>query len=691
MAGSNDETVELGVTENEERRLCGMAGDDDEDDLREDHDALFGPGADDPINIDDDGPAVPACGGAPPPPDGNSAKRSRPSTSPVWDDFEKMFKTTADGKTVRVSRQTTTRDIQKYVTDCKAKLVETFEKRVLGLVLIDVSHNGQNIADRVASVLADYGLTDKVFAVTLDNASSNASAMLKLKPIISHYLGFDVTDEPEYASSYKSYCIATGVRPRKFQLDMEVRWNSTYLMLKHLFPHKSPFTTFIQAQYPRPEGRGRRRPPQPPPRRHPRPHHLPPPHQGRRPHPGALLPVARRLALRPAQPRPPRPPVAPLRRPARRRPHLPYPRLPPGYRRLSVGVAHLRRRPAVVDAWLRSPALDGLQELEFDIGGLYVLPANLPLQASALFRFSATLRVATIAKCRVPDPDDDAALFFPRLRQLGLEDVVISEGSLHGIIAGCPVLESLLITGWSRFRCVRINSTTLVSLGLRVHTGELIIEHAPLLERLLQLEFRIATHLSVISAPKLETVGCLCDLDFYSKLKSEAAELQELSAVSLVTVVGSVRSLAINIPFLSIDMFVDLMRCFPRLEKLYIQTRNVSGHNSLWHDDVIKSLDIRLKTVALRKYQGTTSQFNLATFFVLRAKMLELMIVEGRHCGTKKFIREHRRWLPLEERASRGAQFNFTSSRCDHFIPHISHVRDLSRTDIFKCDSDCTL
>jgi len=80
MAGSDDETVELGVTENEERRLCGMAGDDDEDDLREDRDALFGPGADDPINVDDDGPAVPACGGAPPP-DSNSAKRSRPSTS----------------------------------------------------------------------------------------------------------------------------------------------------------------------------------------------------------------------------------------------------------------------------------------------------------------------------------------------------------------------------------------------------------------------------------------------------------------------------------------------------------------------------------------------------------------------------------------------------------------------------------
>ena len=180
------------------------------------------------------------------------------------------------------------------------------------MALIDVSHHGQNIADRVASVLADYGLNEKVLAATLDDASSNASAMQKLKPVLSKYLGFDVMDEPEYALSnldiasssaihfmflhqrcachilnlivkealttlkplietfrtaisflnssnqriaaYKSYCIATSVRPRKFQLDMEVRWNSTYLMLKHLFPHKSPFTTFIQAQYPRSEG-----------------------------------------------------------------------------------------------------------------------------------------------------------------------------------------------------------------------------------------------------------------------------------------------------------------------------------------------------------------------------------------------------------------------------------------------------
>jgi hypothetical protein len=50
-------------------------------------------------------------------------------------------------------------------------------------------------------------------------------------------------------ASFKSFCLAAGVRPRKFGLDMDVRWNSTYLMLKHLLPYKDTFSVFIHTNY----------------------------------------------------------------------------------------------------------------------------------------------------------------------------------------------------------------------------------------------------------------------------------------------------------------------------------------------------------------------------------------------------------------------------------------------------------
>jgi hypothetical protein len=47
----------------------------------------------------------------------------------------------------------------------------------------------------------------------------------------------------------KNYCIAQGVRLRKFDLDMDVKWNATYLMLKHLLSYKDVFSVFINFNY----------------------------------------------------------------------------------------------------------------------------------------------------------------------------------------------------------------------------------------------------------------------------------------------------------------------------------------------------------------------------------------------------------------------------------------------------------
>ena len=48
---------------------------------------------------------------------------------------------------------------------------------------------------------------------------------------------------------FKNYCTAQGVRPIKFGLDIDVRWNAIYLILKHLVPYKHVFFVFINSNY----------------------------------------------------------------------------------------------------------------------------------------------------------------------------------------------------------------------------------------------------------------------------------------------------------------------------------------------------------------------------------------------------------------------------------------------------------
>jgi hypothetical protein len=249
----------------------------------------------------------------------------------AWSDYIKrahnpLFKS--------VSRQTTTRDMAKLFTEDRDMLMKSLlpaassisltydiwsgnakedyisvvchyvnndweiQKKIIGFRLIDCKHTGENIANSIACVLEEFGLVDKVFAVTLDNASANPKAYDILAPVLFGYLGSyptptkedpnkvkyllvhqrcachiinlivkcgldvfkDYLDDIRTAinflnssnnriARFKEFCIAKGMTPRKFGLDMDVRWNSTFLMLKHLIPYKEVFTVFINTNY----------------------------------------------------------------------------------------------------------------------------------------------------------------------------------------------------------------------------------------------------------------------------------------------------------------------------------------------------------------------------------------------------------------------------------------------------------
>ncbi|KAM0927587.1 hypothetical protein ACQ4PT_002775 [Festuca glaucescens] len=188
-------------------------------------------------------------------------------------------------------------------------------------------------------------------------------------------------------------------------------------------------------------------------------------------------------------------------------------------RRFCAPVYHLHGDRA--EAWLRSPALDNLHELELCSYQFHlpfpVPPETLQPPPAAAFRFSDTLRVATIGECHLADSTVQA-LHFPKLQKLALKRVSISETSLHTLIAACPALECLLIHDSTGFRCVRINSSSLRSIGVRGYNcrnelifGELVIENAPSLQSLLQFGSSEHLDISVISAPKLEALGFLSD------------------------------------------------------------------------------------------------------------------------------------------------------------------------------------
>ncbi|KAF7070710.1 hypothetical protein CFC21_076188 [Triticum aestivum] len=344
-----------------------------------------------------------------------------------------------------------------------------------------------------------------------------------------------------------------------------------------------------------------------------------------------------------------------------------------------------------VEACLRSAALDNLEELDF-INHLLEKP-----QRALILRFSPTLRVANIGGCNLSDVNfHELHLHFPLLKLLGLVNVMISESSLHSLIAGCPALECLLIDMCSGFRRIQINSPTIRCMAVREYgipiesllLEQIVIEKAPCLVRLL-FERGSILQVTVLAAPKLETLGFIsdkCRSGELSRLMIGSTVIQGLRVDNLITVVQTVKILALDMHNLSLDTVIELMRCFPCLEKLHIQSFQ-SRPGNLWrrkHRNLLRCFDMSLKTLVLQLYRGKKSQINFLTFFVLNAKVLESVTlgITTRN-NNEKFLAEQRRKLELENRVSRDAQFHFITGSCVRSSYDIKHIGDLDLTDPF--------
>ncbi|XP_056695039.1 zinc finger BED domain-containing protein RICESLEEPER 4-like [Spinacia oleracea] len=102
-------------------------------------------------------------------------------------------------------------------------------KEILRMNVKEFHHKGKAIAKHVEECLVDWGLDDKLFIVTVHNASSNDVACLELKKMMQR----------------KSTCIGNGDYLHMSQLspslDVPTRWNSTFDMLDRALKFRDIF------------------------------------------------------------------------------------------------------------------------------------------------------------------------------------------------------------------------------------------------------------------------------------------------------------------------------------------------------------------------------------------------------------------------------------------------------------------
>ncbi|KAF0908673.1 hypothetical protein E2562_027231 [Oryza meyeriana var. granulata] len=340
-----------------------------------------------------------------------------------------------------------------------------------------------------------------------------------------------------------------------------------------------------------------------------------------------------------------------------------------------------RPSPSDLDSWLRNLAGRRLQEL-------LVQPPSEPLPLPPSLLACRTLRSADLTNCRLPAAADGAASF-PHLHELTLRYAFASSPALHGLLAGCPALASLSLDRVFGCRSLRVRSRTLrsltvsVSLRRREEVGEelqdLVVEDAPLLERLLGHDVNWGPSIHVLHVPRLEILGYL-GVGIPS-LQLGAALFHSMHAVRLAAEFRTVKMLALEMVDPQVKPVVDFLRCFPCLEVLYITSHMVVPRSmeTLKCDNMdysIECLNHHIKKVVLAGYVGRRRELQLAMFLVSNARVLQVMKFLCTNDCNPTWLASQKRRLCLENRLSLGAQILFEVYKKSHtrFRKHASNI-----------------
>ncbi|CAO2176473.1 unnamed protein product [Urochloa humidicola] len=286
-----------------------------------------------------------------------------------------------------------------------------------------------------------------------------------------------------------------------------------------------------------------------------------------------------------------------------------------------------------------------------------------------------------------------------------LKGVIISESTLHGVLsARCPVLQSLVLQGNAGYRQLRLRSPTLRNLAVSddgvadrgEKPEELIVEDAPLLEKLITDGLVCGLRIRVVQAPKLMIVGYLSDgisCEYNYLLGRRVFKKMELISMPDTEAMRTVKILALDIAPDNLDTVIDFLTWFPCVEKLHLvfshwklkNARTKSNKNVPRHV-LLECLDEHLKMLELKSYRGNVSELSLIRFFLSNARVLESMkfIVAPGKCGFKS-IASQRKKLRLSARASPGARFCFEPEpdNCPSSSVPMKHIHIFALDDPF--------
>ncbi|CAM0953569.1 unnamed protein product [Alopecurus aequalis] len=336
-------------------------------------------------------------------------------------------------------------------------------------------------------------------------------------------------------------------------------------------------------------------------------------------------------------------------------------------RTFMVGELFLRPEDkSVVDGWLRDLSTRGIQDLSLSFNCFDEIPES-------LFACSSLKRLHLIHGT-FPDATP-AAASLACLTEINLFSVRISGDSLNTLLLQCTALEHLTV------KC-NLHSLLLRSRSLKVLncTGadfkELFIDDAPNLERILHRYMQQRkVQIKVVHAPKLEFFGYI---GMSNKMEIGDTSFVEV-LIDVKTIMPSMKTLAIDLScdqqgYIQegyIDWLMQLLKLFPRLETLYIESSHWSGAQDAvsgsWEMHRL-SVHCNLEKVVFQAYRGHKWQREMAKFLHGRSEVLKTMEFHCMNDGTREgfgkapseeWVREQKELLCLDSTAARDASFLF--------------------------------